>query len=256
MKRRPMTLRRLESHAEVLAASGGSPFVRYDLPTRLAGPGFELEGAVAVVRRTHTGRLGLLCLGTVEGLTALVPQALEAGLGNLPLRGFTTQRGTLEAVGPSFPPGPVSEWEWMYAVQPPPVVPAESHLVAVAEDSLPDVAALLALANPRTDAVPTAGADQTWVGARDDGGRLVACGVLEPNRAGYPILSGITVHPSHRGGGLGLAITAYLTRRAVAAAGVCTLSLYSDNDVARRVYAGLGYGEVHAWSSRHFGAPS
>jgi predicted GNAT family acetyltransferase len=140
----------------------------------------------------------------------------------------------------------------MYAVQPPPAVPSESRLVALTSDSLPEVAALLALANPRTDAVPTAGAEQTWVGAHDDSGRLVACGVLEPNRAGYPILSGITVHPSHRGMGLGRAVTAYLTRAAVATAGVCTLSLYSDNEVARRVYAGLGYGKVHAWSSRHF----
>lgn len=102
--------------------------------------------------------------------------------------------------------------------------------------------------------MPSGGPGQQWVGARDGTGRVVACGVLEPNRAGYPILSGITVHPGHRGRGLGLAVTAYLTRAAVATAGVCTLSLYSDNDVARRVYGGLGYGEVHAWSSRHFEA--
>jgi predicted GNAT family acetyltransferase len=26
--------------------------------------------------------------------------------------------------------------------------------------------------------------------------------------------------------------------------------MYSDNDVARRVYTGLGYGDIHRWSSR------
>jgi predicted GNAT family acetyltransferase len=31
---------------------------------------------------------------------------------------------------------------------------------------------------------------------------------------------------------------------------VCTLGLYSHNDVARRVYHGLGYGGDHLWSSR------
>jgi predicted GNAT family acetyltransferase len=45
-------------------------------------------------------------------------------------------------------------------------------------------------------------------------------------------------------------VTAALTRAAVAEAGVCTLSMYSHNDVARRLYTGLGYGRTHAWSSR------
>jgi predicted GNAT family acetyltransferase len=87
---------------------------------------------------------------------------------------------------------------------------------------------------------------------RDDSGRLVACGVRERSLAGHPILSGITVDPTQRGLGLGLAVTAHLTRRAVEEAGVCTLGMYSHNAVARRVYLGLGYGDVHEWSSRRF----
>jgi ribosomal protein S18 acetylase RimI-like enzyme len=247
-----MTLRRLESHREILEATGGSAFVRYDVPVRLAGPGFELAGAVVVPRRTHTGRLGLLCLGTSEGLAELIPRALGAGLAHVPLRGFTTRKGTFEAVGRSFPDGSVSDWEWMYAVQPPPRAPAESRLVTLAAGDLPQIAQLLSGANPRTDARPSATGGQRWVGARDGAGQLVACGVEEPNQAGYPILSGITVHPSHRGMGLGLAVTAHLTREGVRTSGVCTISLYSDNDVARRVYGGLGYDDIHAWSSCHF----
>jgi predicted GNAT family acetyltransferase len=64
------------------------------------------------------------------------------------------------------------------------------------------------------------------------------------------VLAGITVHERARGTGLGLAVTARLTREAVAEAGVCTLGMYSRNDVARRLYTGLGYGDTHAWSSR------
>ena len=37
---------------------------------------------------------------------------------------------------------------------------------------------------------------------------------------------------------------------AVREGGVCTLGMYSHNDVARRLYLGLGYGDVHEWSSR------
>jgi predicted GNAT family acetyltransferase len=37
---------------------------------------------------------------------------------------------------------------------------------------------------------------------------------------------------------------------AVEEAGVCTLGMYSHNDVARRLYLSLGYERVCAWSSR------
>ena len=56
--------------------------------------------------------------------------------------------------------------------------------------------------------------------------------------------------PSHRGRGLGLAMTAHLTRLAVGLDGVCTLGMFADNDVARRLYHGLGYVTAHAWCSR------
>jgi predicted GNAT family acetyltransferase len=79
---------------------------------------------------------------------------------------------------------------------------------------------------------------------------LVACGLRERNVAGYPILTGVTVLARERGRGLGLAVTAYLTRQAIEESGVCTLGMYSDNAVARRVYHGLGYTGDHLWSSR------
>jgi GNAT superfamily N-acetyltransferase len=129
-------------------------------------------------------------------------------------------------------------------------VAGEDRLVPLSEEDLPDIAALLEQANPRTDARPFDHPDQHWVGARDEGCRLLACGVRETNVAGHPLLAGITVHPSARGTGLGLAVTAALTRAAIADSGVCTLGMYSDNDVARRVYHGLGFAGDHLWSSR------
>ena len=243
------SLRRLSDHADLLEATDGDPFVRFDIPDPLEHPAWSLGDAVAFPRRTHTRRLGLLVMGPAQDAGALVEHLLADGA--LPeLGGFTVARHAFSAVAEHLPPGEQNEWEWLCAASAPPVVDAEPRLVALSRDDLDDIGSLLALANPGTDARPFEFPDQHWVGARDDQGTLVACGVREPNVAGWPILSGITVHPAHRGTGLGLAVTAYLTRAAVHDTGVCTLAMYSHNDVARRVYHGLGYGSDHLWSSR------
>jgi GNAT superfamily N-acetyltransferase len=246
-----MSLRHLQSHADLLAASNGDAFVRYDIPVAFSGPGFALGGAVAALRHTHLRRLGLMVIGGPDEVGRLMAALMAEGwLEGLPVRHVTVTRGALEAVARHLPLRDGNEWEWMYAGQPPSVTPAEERLVSLGECHEAEISALLAEANPRTDARPFRSDGQRWVGARDGGGRLVACGLREPNVAGYPILNGITVHPAHRGTGLGLAVTACLTRLAVREAGICTLGLYSDNAIARRVYHGLGYGGDHLWSSR------
>jgi len=242
-------LRVVETHADLLDATGADPFIRYDIPDPLELPGWSSAQAVAVPRRTHTRRLSLLVMGPASEAGALVGRLVADGL--LPqVGGVTVSRGALDSVMQHLPPGEGNDWEWMHAVSPPPVIPAEALLVSLSPNTIHEIGALLALANPGTDARPFEYPGQQWVGVRDDDGRLVACGVREPNLAGWPILAGITVHPDHRGSGLGLAVTAYLTREAVHERGVCTLGLYSHNAVARRLYRGLGYGGTHAWSSR------
>jgi ribosomal protein S18 acetylase RimI-like enzyme len=245
-----MTLQQITSHADLLAATDDSAFIRYDIPLPLEGTGYALDGAVALPRRTHTRRLGMLLMGTPDAIGRLVGTMLTRDLLPTDLLRVAVQRGALDAVAAHLPLADGNEWEWMYAAQAPPVVPAESRLVGLAQADLPEIRGLFDVANPRTDARPFAFPDQQWVGARDGSGRLVASGVREPNVAGWPALSGITVHPDERGTGLGLAVTAYLTREAVRERGVCTLGMYSDNDAARRVYHGLGYGGDHLWSSR------
>jgi GNAT superfamily N-acetyltransferase len=244
-----VTLHRLDSHAELLDATRGDPFIRFDLPDPLEHPAWSLDDAVAVPRRTHTRRLGLLVMGPAGDAGRLVGRLLAAGSLS-ELGSVTVSRGSLDAVAEHLPLGEGNEWEWLYAASPPPRVAAETRMLALSERDRDDIRTLLAEANPGTDARPFEFPDQVWVGARDAAGLLVACGVREPNLAGWPILSGITVHPTQRGTGLGLAVTAYLTREAVRETGVCTLGLYSHNDVARRVYHGLGYTGDHHWSSR------
>jgi ribosomal protein S18 acetylase RimI-like enzyme len=245
-----MTLRQITSHTDILEATHHSAFIRYDIPAPLEGTGHALGDAVALPRRTHTRRLRLLLMGPTGDVGQLVAAMLADGLVPPDLRAVTVPRGALDAVAAHLPLADGNEWEWMYAARAPSVVPAESRLVLLGEADLPEIRGLLDVANPRTDARPFEFPDQQWVGARDESGRLVACGVREPNVAGWPALSGISVHPDERGTGLGLAVTAYLTREAVRERGICTLGMYSDNDVARRVYHGLGYGGDHLWSSR------
>jgi hypothetical protein len=244
-------MRELSSHAELLAASGNDAFIRYDIPPDFGGPAWSLGDAVLALRHTHTRRLGVAVLGPPADVGALVARVVASGvLEGLDVRHVTVQRGSLDAVAGHLPLGDGTEWEWMYAAAAPACVPAEERIVPLHEADRPEIVALLAEANPRTDARPFELPGQHWVGVRDETGRLVACGVREPNAAGHPTLSGISVRAPHRGRGLGLAVTAHLTRSAVLGSGVCTLGMYSDNDVARRVYHGLGYAGDHLWSSR------
>jgi predicted GNAT family acetyltransferase len=68
---------------------------------------------------------------------------------------------------------------------------------------------------------------------------------------GVPHLASIATHPRVRGQGIGTALTTTVTARLLAAgAPVVTLGMYADNDVARRMYARIGYVCSHRWSSR------
>ncbi|GAB3445299.1 hypothetical protein GCM10027517_25970 [Phycicoccus ginsengisoli] len=245
----------LHSHAELLAATGGSAFVRHDLPHALEGPAYALGAAVAVPRRTHTRGLGLLVLGPPDDAGPLVDALVFGDVLPEGLASVTVQRGSLQAVAGRLPLGEGNDWEWMCTSTAPPEVPAESRLEALSTADEPAIRDLLAAANPNTDARPFEHPGQHWVGVRAGDG-LLACGVREPGLSGAPVLAGITVAASSRGTGLGVAVTARLTREAVAESGVCTLGMYAHNTVARRLYRGLGYGDVHEWSSRGLvGAP-
>lgn len=126
---------------------------------------------------------------------------------------------------------------------------AETRLQDLGPDWAEALISFLAQHNPRTDGEPYARPDQRWVGVVD-GREVVACGCAEPNEGGILALAGITVRPDRRGEGLGAAVTAALTRPGVAADGAVTLGMYSDNDVARRIYHRLGYRTEVAFASR------
>ena len=96
-------------------------------------------------------------------------------------------------------------------------------------------------AHPPTAARPRARRPALVWGPATAGASWSPCGTARAQRGRLPDLTGITVLARLRGPGLGLAVTAYLTRQAVAEAGVCTLGMYSHNAVARGLYLALGY---------------
>lgn len=253
---RPAGLRELAGFDEMVEASGGSPFVRFAMGHVGDGAAYALGSAVALPRRTHLRRSGLLVMGGADDAAQLVEWLVAGSRLPEPPVNLTVQRQAMVAVEPvvaaaaAWRVARATEWDWMCTTTLPPAVPGEELLILLAESDEAEIRSLLDEGNPGTDARPFESAGQQWVGARDGSGRLVACGVVEPDVSGRPLLQGITVAPTHRGRGLGLAVTAYLTRLGVSRDGFCSLGMYADNDVARRVYLGLGYGDVHEWSSR------
>lgn len=192
----------------------------------------------------------VIALGDAHHVVVLVRWLLDHPE-NGDVRGISVPPPALEMIRDVVPLGTGGDWEWMATTHQPPARREEEHVLAL--DAIEDgdaVRALLSDANPGTDARPWQSRTESWVGVRGPDGRLLACGVAEEGAAGVPLLNGITVAPSARGHGLGAAVTARLTRDGVTTTGACTLGVYSRNVVARRVYAGLGYGHVHPWASR------
>ncbi|WP_137121958.1 GNAT family N-acetyltransferase [Segeticoccus rhizosphaerae] len=245
-------MRRLTSYEEVLEASGGDAFVRYELPSSYPGPAFSLDSAVAFVRTGSSGRTGLTAIGPTDDLDRLLARLQDTGeLAQFPVTSVSLPQHAAGLHARYFGTSTGGDWEWMWSTTTPPVFAQEKALVELDDTGdLAEITALLEQGNPTTHAHPGEGVTELWLGVRDDAGALVACAALHRNHAGHPHLSGITVAAHLRGRRLGLAMTAALTRRAVEREGVCTLGMFSDNDVARRLYHGLGYRTAQSWASR------
>ena len=118
----------------------------------------------------------------------------------------------------------------------------DHSLVELGDEDVDDMLALAEAAKPGPFGRRTIllGA---YVGIRGAGGRrLIAMGGERFRLPGFAEVSGICVHPSARGRGLGTAITAYLMRAALARGDVPFLHVFPDNPAAR-LYAKLGFVE-------------
>ena len=133
-------------------------------------------------------------------------------------------------------------WHWMLTRTPPAPCPGEDAVVALeGPDDMAAVDELLDLANPGSFARPGARGVECWLGVPGEHG-LQAVGALHRDPDGTGHLRAVTTRPGHGGRGLGTAVSAALTRRALAGrSGTATLGVYVDNVPALRVYGRLGY---------------
>lgn len=213
-----------------------------------------VEGPAVVVQHgvgwsdAPDGALAMLCLGPAAALDPLVARVAE--IEPEPWR-VVVEAASEPALPVGWRPRTPSRWHWMLTrVDPGPARtdgPGESGVVEVADD---EVEALLDEANPGSHARPGTPGLEVWLGVRDRDGVLASVGALVRQTDGTGHLRGITTRPTHRGRGLGEAVTRALTTRALArGSGVATLGVYTDNEVAVRLYRRLRYDVVHTFTS-------
>jgi ribosomal protein S18 acetylase RimI-like enzyme len=245
----------LWSHAELLAASRDDPFVRWQVRADLPLQAWDVGGAVAFVRTRGSGRRQLTVLGPPHAAADAVHALLvaeTAASGTTSAQGVTVPFGTLPLLGDDVRVGAGDDWDWMWAdASTIGRLEIDARVERLPDDAQDQVARLLAAASPRHSSDPGDPDVLAWYGIRGDDGELVACAAHTESVPGVPHLASIATHPSVRGHGLGTALTAGVTGRLLGAgAPVVTLGMYADNEVARRMYARIGYVCSHRWSSR------
>jgi GNAT superfamily N-acetyltransferase len=238
----------------LLAATDDNPFVRWELTADLASTWWQTDGAVGFRRVRPNGRSAFNLLGDDRGVARLVEElpviaaAVEPHRSAHPVFGVSVPQHLESLLHQRFRVMAGGDWEWFHTTTPPQRLPTDG-LVRPLDDAAraDEVAAFLAENSPTADTPP--GGGERWY-AVEESGRLVAVAAWGRTRGGAPHLSSVAVDTARRGQGLGRAIVSAVTRRAVLETGVCTLGMYSDNDVARSLYESLGYRVVCAWASR------
>lgn len=249
------TLRRVTTPEELVRLTDGHPVAVLDIGRGLSGPGWAVEDdghAVVVPRRSDHGVPGAAVLGDEAGIDALFadPRVREWFL-HSGAQHLSAPREHQHVIARHLDLGERGgDWDWMWTRAAPPPVAGEERVVPLQPADRDEATAFLAAHSPSTHGQPFARPGQEWVGVRDAGGALLACGGSEPSEAGTPTLAGIAVATDRRRAGLGAAVTAALTRRAVATAGACALGMFADNDPARSVYERLGFTTGMRWRSR------
>ncbi|MGW3470364.1 GNAT family N-acetyltransferase [Saccharopolyspora sp. NPDC000995] len=128
---------------------------------------------------------------------------------------------------------------WMHLATEPPAAPTPDIKWLTADDEdgdrPPD-------SQSETGVVPVSGRPDArhWAGIRAAEGSLLAAGADSWPAPGLRLISGVATHPGHRGGGLSTMLCAFLTGK-LAREEAVTLMVDADNELARRVYRGLGY---------------
>ncbi|MCW3817160.1 GNAT family N-acetyltransferase [Micromonospora sp. DR5-3] len=233
----------------LLAAAGHHPYARHALWRGHEARGWRRDGAVGWLlppgQGPAAGALGAAgaaldaCAGLVADGTLGAGQWLH-----LPRTAAEELTGRLTVAR-------LDEWDFLWTTNPPPRQPEEERVVRLTEADHPALAALIEESFPATTSRPGDPRVVGWYGIRD-GGRLVACGA-DRSRGDIGFLAGLTVAPDRRGGGLGAALTAGMTRALFARYDHVALGVFTDNLGAIRLYRRLGYTGTEPRSSVHLG---
>jgi GNAT superfamily N-acetyltransferase len=236
-----------EVDVDGLLEATADPMVHHHLDLRHLRRAWVGDGAVVVQHGVSwadapADALALLCLGPPGALDDLV--ARVARVVPEPWR-VVAETGSETALPPGWRPAEPRRWHWMTTRRAPEPVSGED---AVVEVTAAEAVAVLD-STPRAFPPPAPEAVDCWLGVRGENGEASAVGaLLRLSRDGTGHLRAIATRPSHRGRGLGATVSAALTRRALAeGSGLATLGVFTDNDVAVRLYERLGYAVVHTF---------
>jgi GNAT superfamily N-acetyltransferase len=237
---------------ELIAASGGDAYVRAMAdPARAAGGWHHEAGAVGwlMPSRHAPGRVALATVGDAEAAADLLHRVATSD--GPAIGGVTLPRGGPAHLTSGWSLRPANDWEWFFTESEPPHQEHEAQVRWLDDDADgAEILALLERFSPRHDAEPGQPHVRQWCGIRDGENRLVAAAAHTEYKPGVPFLASVVTDATLRGRGYGAAVTAWITRQLLAAGtGWVTLGMYSDNDVARRLYHRLGYRCDHFFTS-------
>ncbi len=236
----------------LLAATGGHPFVRWEVTDGLAETWWRSADAVAFQRTRKAVRRTVNVLGGDDGVTALLDHLPDIAQTVSPGRrafSVTVPQHLEPRLRERYRVMDGGDWEWFHTTTAPAEHPSHEQVVVLDDVARGDeVRAFLEAHSPTADTEP--GRGDRWFAVEDGDGSLRAVAAWGTTRGGAPHLSSVAVDARLRGQGLGRTIVGAVTRLAVAETGVCTLGMYSHNAVARGLYASLGYDRLCAWSSR------
>jgi len=247
-----VTVRRLRTRGDVVAATSGHPYARFATAHSEIATGVADGRCVIWLNTTHFGPIGHALgplLAVADRLaTADVEVLSGARWINLPRHGLAER-----------PPGFVfnEEWDLRWSVSPPAPQPGEDHVVPLREDGDAEaINELLDTVMPDSPVRPGTGLPRQFFGVWE-GSTLIACGADRssplPHRAGdtVGVVGAIAVDPGHRRRGWGAAVTAAITRYLALRHPLVVLGQAAGNDSATRLYPRLGYtGVLHLTSVR------
>ena len=225
-------MRRLRTPADVQDACA-DPLVRWAAQALSAGgAAWEHRGAVAVHAPCLTRRRRLVMSGPAEGVASLLA-AHGRGVELRPLM----ERPLAHEVAELMPAPWVEDkpFGWMDRSGSLPLPGDVSWL-----SSVDDVPPLLRTANPDSWAWPGEQGVQRWAGIRT-GDTLVATAAEAWSSADVGFMTGVAVHPSYAGQGLGRRVCQFVTSSLLSLYGTCALFVDNYNAPAIALYRKLGF---------------